>query len=61
LATCHQGVILDEELIDDLQACVRSTYRDRLAPADLTDPVFADECRIAREALLDILELEALS
>ncbi len=60
LATCHQGVILDEELIDDLQACVRATYRDRLSPADLTDPVFADECRIAREALLGILELEAL-
>ncbi|MFN7164779.1 MAG: N-succinylarginine dihydrolase [Hyphomonas sp.] len=61
LATCHQGVILDEALIDDLQACVRTTYRDRLAPADLADPVFADECRIAREALLDILELEALA
>ncbi|WP_291196370.1 N-succinylarginine dihydrolase [Hyphomonas sp.] len=60
LASCHQGVILDEELIDDLQACVRSTYRDRLAPADLADPKFADECRIAREALLEILELDAL-
>ena len=23
LASCHQGVILDEDLIDDLQACVR--------------------------------------
>ena len=60
LASCHQGVILDEELIDDLQACVRSTYRDRLAPADLADPKFADECRVAREALLEILELDAL-
>jgi len=60
LASCHQGVILDEELIDDLQACVRKTYRDRLAPADLADPKFADECRIAREALLEILELDAL-
>jgi len=60
LASCHQGVILDEELIDELQACVRSTYRDRLAPGDLADLKFADECRIAREALLEILELEAL-
>lgn len=60
LSTCHQGVILDEVLIDDLQACVRSTYRDRLAPADLADPKFADECRIAREALLEILGLDAL-
>jgi len=61
LATCHQGVILDEELIDALQACVRSTYRDRLAPSDLADPKFADECRIAREALLEVLELDALA
>ncbi len=60
LAVCHQGVILDEELIDDLQACIRTTYRDRLAPSDLADPKFADECRIAREALLEILELDAL-
>jgi succinylarginine dihydrolase len=61
LASCHSGVLLDEERIDELQACVRATYRDRLSPADLADPAFADECRIAREALLGILELDALT
>ncbi len=61
LESCHSGVLLDEERIDDLQACVRATYRDRLTPADLADPAFADECRIAREALLEILELDALA
>lgn len=61
LEACHQGVLLDEERIDELQACVRSTYRDRLSAADLADPAFADECRAAREALLRVLELEDLA
>ncbi|MEX1252135.1 MAG: N-succinylarginine dihydrolase [Hyphomonas sp.] len=61
LAACHAGVLLDEELIDELQASVRLTYRDRLSPGDLADPAFADECRLAREAILDILDLEALA
>ena len=61
LAECHSGVLLDEELIDELQDAVRRTYRDRLSPADLTDPAFADECRIAREELLTILELDDLA
>jgi succinylarginine dihydrolase len=61
LAACHQGVLLDDERIDALQAIVRKTYRDRLAPEDLADLSFADECRIAREALLDVLDLEELA
>lgn len=61
LAECHAGVLLDEDLIDDLQTCVRKTYRDRLSPSDLADPAFANECQIAREALLEILELDELA
>ena len=61
LAACHQGVLLTEERIDALQTVVRKYYRDRLAPGDLADSSFADECRIAREALLDVLELEELA
>ena len=61
LAACHQGVLLTEERIDALQTVVRKYYRDRLAPDDLADSSFADECRIAREALLDVLELEELA
>ncbi|RAN34966.1 N-succinylarginine dihydrolase [Hyphomonas pacifica] len=58
---CHQGVLLDDETIDDLQDVVRRTYRDRLSPADLTDPEFANECRLAREELLKVLDLEELA
>lgn len=61
LSACHQGVLLTEERIDALQAVIRSAYRDRLTAGDLADPSFADECRIAREALLDVLGLEELA
>ncbi|MEZ6000610.1 N-succinylarginine dihydrolase [Hyphomonas sp.] len=61
IAACHQGVLLNEERIDSLQAIVRKTYRDRLAPEDLADLSFADECRTAREALLDVLDLKELA
>jgi succinylarginine dihydrolase len=61
IEACHPGVLLDEAIIDELQAAVRATYRDRLAAADLADPVFAEECRAAREALLDIIGLGALA
>lgn len=60
-ATCHQGVLLDEEKIDALQEVVRQTYRDRLSVADLADPGFAGECQAARNALLDVLGLQGLS
>ena len=56
IEACHQGVLLDEERIDELQAVVRATYRDRLSPSDLADPAFADECCAAREALLRVLD-----
>lgn len=58
---CHQGVLLDEDAIDELQDVVRATYRDRLAPSDLADPRFAEECRAAREQLLSVLDLESLA
>jgi succinylarginine dihydrolase len=58
---CHQGVLLDEDTIDDLQEVVRKTYRDRLEAPDLADPEFANECRTAREALLEVLDLQGLA
>ena len=59
-AACHQGVLLDEEKIDALQDVVRETYRDRLSVTDLADPAFANECRTARHALLEVLSLQSL-
>lgn len=61
LAAAHQGVFLDEDVIDELQEIVRHTYRDRLEPCDLADPAFADECRLARERLLEALNLTDLA
>lgn len=58
---CHQGILLDDEAIDELQDVVRASYRDRLAPSDLADPKFADECRAAREQILGVLDLESLA
>lgn len=60
-AACHQPALLDEARIDALQAVVRETYRDRLAPEDLADLAFANECRRAREALLEVLDLDGLA
>lgn len=61
LAACNQGVILDEDKIDQLQDIVANTYRDKLVAADLADPAFAVECQTAREALLDCLGLSELA
>lgn len=58
---CHQGVLLDHETIDELQEVVTKTYRDHLAPADLADPKLADECRMAREEILSVLDLDGLA
>lgn len=60
IAAAHQGVMLDEDKIDALQDIVRRTYRDRLTAADLADPQFANDCQIAREALLEQLGLSGL-
>ena len=60
IAAVHQGVMLNETKIDALQDIIRRTYRDRLTAADLADPTFASECQLAREALLEELELSGL-
>ena len=59
-AACHQGVLLNDSKIDELQEVVRATYRDRLSATDLTDPAFAQECLTARERLLRVLDLGGL-
>ena len=61
LAAVHQGALLDEDAIGALQDVVSRTYRETLSPSELADPAFAEECRVAREALLDVLELGELA
>jgi len=61
LAAVHSGVILDEAKIKALEAVIQSHYRDRLAPADLADPAFADEALSAYEAIIDVIGLTSLA
>lgn len=61
LAAAHQGVFLDEAKIDRLQDVVRAHYREELAPVDLSDPDFAEDCFSARAAILAVLELSSLA
>ena len=53
----HQGVLMTDALHDRLAAWVVRHYRDRLAPADLADPMLAVEIRSAMEALALLLDL----
>ena len=57
LAALGASVILDEAKIDALEAVVRRTYRDRLAPADLADPALVGECRTALDEIGQVLKL----
>jgi succinylarginine dihydrolase len=59
-AAMHQGVLLTEPLYAQLVAWVEKHYRDRLAPADLTDPMLALEIRTALRELAAILRLPQL-
>jgi succinylarginine dihydrolase len=61
IAAAHQGAFLDEGKIDALQDAVSKHYRNALSPADLADPAFANECRAARAAILDVLSLADLA
>jgi succinylarginine dihydrolase len=49
--------LVDEARIDALEIIVRRHYRDRLAPADLADPLLLDESRTALEAIGNVLNL----
>jgi succinylarginine dihydrolase len=49
--------LVDEARIDALETIVRRHYRDRLAPADLADPLLLDESRAALEAIGNVLNL----
>ncbi|MES2831731.1 MAG: N-succinylarginine dihydrolase [Pseudomonadota bacterium] len=60
LRTMHQGVLLTQRLYDALVVWIGCHYRDRLAPADLTDPTLVTETCVALEELSVILDLPGL-
>jgi succinylarginine dihydrolase len=53
-------VILDDALAEALVAWVDRHYRDRLTPADLTDPALAREGMLALDELTQLLELGSI-
>lgn len=57
LGAIAQGVILNNELYNALKDWINKYYRDRLAPADLADPLLYEENLRALNALSRILRI----
>jgi succinylarginine dihydrolase len=53
-------VLLDDALLDALEAWVTRNYRDRLGPDDLADPALLEETRAALDELTQILGLGSI-
>jgi succinylarginine dihydrolase len=60
LAACHQGALLTDKLLGELEAWAKKHYRDRLAPQDLLDPQLIRESHTALDELTQIMGLGAL-
>jgi succinylarginine dihydrolase len=60
LAAMHQGVLLDDRLLERLRKWVERHYREELRPGDLADPRLIGEGRAALDELTQILELGAV-
>ncbi|CAI8329430.1 MAG: N-succinylarginine dihydrolase [Hyphomonas sp. TMED17] len=61
LEAAHSGVILDNDKLDQLEQAITEHYRDRVEISDFADIAFANECRAARESILDIVSLGSLA
>lgn len=61
LEATHAGVILDNNKLDQLEQAITEHYRDRVELSDFADIEFANECRTARERILDIVNLPGLA
>ncbi|MGL6030175.1 MAG: N-succinylarginine dihydrolase [Legionella sp.] len=60
LAAMHQGVLINNQLLDELEYWVTRHYRTQLTVADLADPLLMDESLTALDELTQILKLDAL-
>ena len=53
--------LLDEARIDTIETLVAGRWPERIAPGDLAGPMLAGQVRMARAALLALLDLEELA
>lgn len=60
LSAMHQGVLVNEILLETLDNWVDKHYRTQLHPDDLADPALLDECFSALDELTSILELGSI-
>ncbi|GGB73402.1 N-succinylarginine dihydrolase [Blastomonas aquatica] len=60
-ATVDPRFIATLERLDILERVIARHWPERIAPSHLADPAFADTVRVARNALLEALELQELT
>lgn len=60
LKAMHQGVLINESLLEKLEAWVKRHYRNKLCATDLADPLFVDEVLLSLDELTNLLELGAI-
>jgi succinylarginine dihydrolase len=59
-ATVDPRFLVDEAKLDAVAGVIAARWPERIAPADLADPMLAAEIEGARQALLELLALEEL-
>lgn len=60
LAAMHQGVLVDNRLLDELEAWVNRHYRNELEWQDLASPSLLQESMTALDQLTDLLQLGSI-
>lgn len=60
LSAMHQGIIINDALLDTLEAWIKRHYRSELHANDLDDPAFMNECFTALDELTGILDLDLI-
>jgi succinylarginine dihydrolase len=60
LQATHQGILVNDALLDRLEIWVKHHYRTQLQAKDLGDPLFIDECLSALDELSTILNLRSI-
>jgi succinylarginine dihydrolase len=60
LNAMHQGVLITDTLLSELENWVERHYRSQLHAQDLSDPLFIDECLTALDDLTDLLQLGSI-